>query len=80
MSAVAERAANLVKGRIRSIHLSGEAINEDHRQILAVDCEMCTVQGGHSALTRISVLDWNGKKIVDELVKPSLPIIDYLTP
>ena len=50
-----------------------------NRQVLAIDCEMCTVQGGKSALTRISILDWNGDEILDELVKPSLPIIDYLT-
>ena len=50
------------------------------RQILSLDCEMCTVQGGASALTRISLVDWAGNTVLDELVKPALPIIDYLTP
>ena len=50
------------------------------RKILAMDCEMCTVQGGGSALTRISLVEWGGEAIMDELVKPDLPIIDYLTP
>ncbi|KAL9103522.1 MAG: hypothetical protein Q9163_001440 [Psora crenata] len=50
------------------------------RKILAMDCEMCTVQGGGSALTRISLVAWDGQQVMDELVKPDLPIIDYLTP
>ena len=50
------------------------------RQVLSLDCEMCTVQGGASALTRISLVDWAGNTVLDELVKPALPIIDYLTP
>ena len=50
------------------------------RKVLALDCEMCIVAGGESALTRISLLDWNGDTVVDELVRPLLPIIDYLTP
>ncbi|MDI1491257.1 MAG: hypothetical protein OHK93_002465 [Ramalina farinacea] len=50
------------------------------RQLLSLDCEMCTVQGGSSALTRISLVDWAGNTVLDELVKPALPIIDYLTP
>ena len=50
------------------------------RKVLAMDCEMCTVQGGGSALTRISLVGWDGETVMDELVKPDLPIIDYLTP
>lgn len=47
--------------------------------VLAMDCEMCTVQGGEAALTRISLIDWDGEVIMDGLVKPDKPIIDYLT-
>ena len=50
------------------------------RTILAIDCEMCMVEGGEYALTRVSVLDWDGEVVMDELVKPDLPITDYLTP
>lgn len=50
------------------------------QKILAMDCEMCKVEGGDQALTRISLLDWDGTVAMDELVKPALPIIDYLTP
>ncbi|KAL8768571.1 MAG: hypothetical protein Q9209_005256 [Squamulea sp. 1 TL-2023] len=49
------------------------------RIVLAMDCEMCTVEDGEAALTRISLVNWDGEIVVDELVKPDKPIIDYLT-
>ena len=62
------------EARIRRLELTGG------RQVLAIDCEMCLVQGGTSALTRISIVDWTGLKVLDEYVRPDEPIIDYLTP
>lgn len=50
------------------------------RTVLAMDCEMCRVEGGEMELTRISIIDWSGDVVMDELVKPKKPIIDYLTP
>ena len=50
------------------------------RNVLAVDCEMCKVEGDVFALTRISLVDWNKEVVLDELVKPEKTIIDYLTP
>lgn len=52
----------------------------DGRNIIAMDCEMCLVEGGEMALTRISLVEWDGNVLVDDLVKPDKPIIDYLTP
>jgi RNA exonuclease 1 len=49
------------------------------RQIFSIDCEMCSIGAGKLALTRISVVDWNGEVVLDELVKPDEPIVDYLT-
>ncbi|KAL8926872.1 MAG: hypothetical protein Q9208_002681 [Pyrenodesmia sp. 3 TL-2023] len=48
--------------------------------VFALDCEMCKVDGDDPALTRISLIDWDGEVVMDELVKPDQPIIDYLTP
>ncbi|KAI4178611.1 MAG: hypothetical protein LQ346_007385, partial [Caloplaca aetnensis] len=50
------------------------------RTVLAMDCEMCKVDGDDPALTRISLIGWDGEVVMDELVKPDKPIIDYLTP
>ncbi|KAI9037448.1 RNA exonuclease [Aspergillus affinis] len=49
------------------------------REVLAMDCEMCVTEGGNSELTRISLIRWDGEVVLDELVKPQLPVIDYLT-
>lgn len=55
------------------------------RNILAMDCEMCiTSPSGQMpqvfSLTRISIIDWDGKVVLDEFVKPPEAITDYLTP
>ena len=50
------------------------------RDVLAIDCEMCQTSDGELSLTRISLVNWNGDIVLDELVKPQLPIEDYLTP
>ena len=49
------------------------------RRVLAMDCEMCQVEGDQLALTRISLVDWDGSVVMDQLVKPDLPITNYLT-
>lgn len=50
------------------------------RTVLAMDCEMCKTKEDGMALTRISLVGWDGKVVMDELVKPDKPITDYLTP
>ncbi|KAB2572533.1 putative exonuclease protein [Lasiodiplodia theobromae] len=50
------------------------------RKVLAMDCEMCKTGEQDFELTRISVVDWDGNVVMDELVKPERPITDYLTP
>ncbi|KAK2629452.1 hypothetical protein QTJ16_000272 [Diplocarpon rosae] len=54
------------------------------REILAMDCEMCVTgrqEGSRDelSLTRISIVGWDGSVVLDELVKPDKPIIDYVT-
>ncbi|KAK3675505.1 hypothetical protein LTR78_004588 [Recurvomyces mirabilis] len=55
------------------------------RNVLTMDCEMCITSPQGVApqvfsLTRISIVDWDGNVLLDELVKPTNPITDYLTP
>ncbi|KAF7854719.1 hypothetical protein EAF04_010288 [Stromatinia cepivora] len=49
------------------------------REIFAMDCEMCMTDKNEFSLTRISIVSWDGSVVLDELVKPEKPIIDYLT-
>lgn len=49
------------------------------RHILSVDCEMCKSEDDQLVLTRISLLNWDGSVALDKLVKPDVPIKDYLT-
>ncbi|KAG6002102.1 hypothetical protein E4U21_003454 [Claviceps maximensis] len=49
------------------------------RKMLALDCEMCLTGENELALTRISIVDWDGCVVLDELVKPNKPITDYVT-
>ncbi|KAI1482561.1 hypothetical protein K445DRAFT_317860 [Daldinia sp. EC12] len=49
------------------------------REILALDCEMCVTGPEEYSLTRISLVGWDGTIVLDELVKPDKPILDYVT-
>lgn len=49
------------------------------REVLAMDCEMCMTGENEFSLTRISIVGWDGSVVMDELVKPDKPIIDYVT-
>ena len=49
------------------------------REIIALDCEFCKTDDGEYALTRVSLVNWEGSTILDELVKPERPIVDYVT-
>ncbi|KAK4993728.1 hypothetical protein LTR66_005953 [Elasticomyces elasticus] len=50
------------------------------RRVYAMDCEMCKTSPDVFSLTRVSIVSWDGSLVLDELVKPAEPIIDYLTP
>ncbi|KAL8714428.1 MAG: hypothetical protein Q9220_001761 [cf. Caloplaca sp. 1 TL-2023] len=73
-----------VDSRVESLEKDNRADQENGslsagHTILAMDCEMCKVDGDDAALTRISLVGWDGEVVMDELVKPDKPVIDYLT-
>lgn len=51
---------------------------KSEQKVVSIDCEMCLTSEG-DALTRVSVVDEDGAVLLDELVMPSQPIIDYKT-
>ncbi|XP_065125594.1 RNA exonuclease 5-like isoform X1 [Paramisgurnus dabryanus] len=50
----------------------------DSSPLFGLDCEMCLTCAGLE-LTRVSVVDSSGKCVLDELVKPPNPILNYYT-
>lgn len=58
-----------------------DASSQEKTVVLALDCEMVNVTGGSGkSLARIAVVDfWSDELLMDELVKPTEEIIDYLT-
>ncbi|KKK22745.1 putative exonuclease [Aspergillus rambellii] len=69
---------SLESGNIPEIEIQQGSMTAG-RDVLALDCEMCITEGGQSELTRISLVRWDGEVVLDELVKPDRPVIDYLT-
>ena len=69
---------------------SGEALqtnrsSQPHRDlsqglgIYSIDCEMVLTTDDNYSLARISIVDWDGKIVLDSYILPSLPIKDYFT-
>ncbi|XP_043113469.1 RNA exonuclease 5-like isoform X2 [Puntigrus tetrazona] len=50
----------------------------DSSPLFGLDCEMCVTCAG-SEVTRVALVDSSGCCVLDELVKPPNPIIDYCT-
>lgn len=48
--------------------------------MFGLDCEMCRTSKAENELARVSIVDENYESVYETLVRPSNPIIDYLTP
>ncbi|MFH4975857.1 hypothetical protein AB6A40_002566 [Gnathostoma spinigerum] len=51
----------------------------DHSPLFSLDCEMCETEDGVSELTRISLVNEEGKILMDTLVKPLNRVTNYVT-
>ena len=59
-----------------------EALSEEQlQQYVALDCEMIGVgeNGRYSALARVTIIDWYGNILMDDLVKQEQEVTDYRT-
>lgn len=59
-------------------YLPTQEFDHDGSHIFALDCEMCRAEEG-LVLARVSVVNFNLEVVYDKLVKPDVPIIDYMT-
>ncbi|KJZ76538.1 hypothetical protein HIM_03874 [Hirsutella minnesotensis 3608] len=75
---VVTKVAKLADGDVPEAEIESGSVTAG-RDVLALDCEMCMTGENEFALTRISIIDWSGEVIMDELVKPDKPIVDYVT-
>jgi len=70
--------SSLPDGFVRTCPRRSKDKQDKTQPIVAIDCEMCKTKNGLE-LTRVTVLDYAGKTLLDELVMPDSPILDYVT-
>jgi DNA polymerase III epsilon subunit-like protein len=76
----AMREAGYPEGEIESAPAATAAADDEPPpRLFALDCEMVQVSDGSSALARLSLVDEHEAVLLDALVLPQLPIVDYRT-
>uniref|UniRef100_A0A8C4VU70 RNA exonuclease 5 n=1 Tax=Gopherus evgoodei TaxID=1825980 RepID=A0A8C4VU70_9SAUR len=60
------------------VHTQCERPRTDSSPLFGLDCEMCLTEKGNE-VTRVSLVDAEGRCIMDELIKPETQILNYLT-
>lgn len=65
----------------RSKPSKGAVSSTERQRYIAMDCEMVGIgsDGFHSALARVTLVDWDGQVILDQYVRPTEDITDYRT-
>jgi len=66
----------------RKITVEVESISEEEKsRYVGIDCEMvgCGVGGYHSALARVSIVNWDGDVVLDKFVRVEEEVTDYRT-
>lgn len=65
-------------GHVQTQPLLEESGVDVEFKVFGLDCEMCITEDG-AELTRVTLVDVEHKVLLDELVKPDLHIVDYVT-
>mmetsp|Transcript_21286 Transcript_21286/g.40428 ORF Transcript_21286/g.40428 Transcript_21286/m.40428 type:complete len:337 (-) Transcript_21286:99-1109(-) len=61
------------------VHNYKKPLMPPKKEYLALDCEMCGTLTGKSACARVVLVDWKGRTVLDEYVKPREKVTDYRT-
>ena len=56
-----------------------DSCEPDYGDLVAIDCEMVSTRKEGNALARITAIDKNYRVLMDKMVLPPDPIIDYKT-
>eukprot|EP00977_Amphora_coffeiformis_P029904 scaffold43453_cov168-Amphora_coffeaeformis.AAC.1 len=69
------------KNKNQSNNIHDDIPEHEQARYLALDCEMVGIgpYGRQSALARVSLVDWNGRPVLDEYVRPDSEVTDYRT-
>lgn len=72
-----KKASNQPKQDLQELHIT----SEEKDQYIAIDCEMVGtgVDGQHSSLARVCMVDWDGNHLLDLYVRQRCEVTDYRT-